>query len=227
MDFERLRKIGRCVWEFRKWVLSPTFALADCRKRAVKKQKKGEEEDERQKAVGALIRKFHKAYLGVASFFALVCFMLSVGGYGTEDRNAYFALFAVLVWMYSISRANEIIYAFLDDAIAKVKFEDNTSDLGFGDRIRLALWSYLELVVNFANVYYLMPEDWFDESLETYGQALYFSGVTITTLGYGDYAPKCWIPQLLSVYEVFCGFSLLIVSFTVYVSRGTSECRRG
>ena len=223
MNLERLRKIGRTMWQIVKGVLSPTCALAYCCKRSVQKQKKNK--DARRKAVGALIRKFHRGYLIVASLLALVCSMLSVGGYGTEYRNPYFAFFAALVWIYSISRANEIFYAFLGDAIAKVKIKNDRSDLGCGDRIRLALWSYLELVVNFASVYYVMPADWFNKSLETYWQALYFSGVTITTLGFGDFAPKCWVPQLLSVYEVFCGFSLLIVSFTVYVSRGTSPNR--
>ena len=80
---------------------------------------------------------------------------------------------------------------------------------------------YLELAVNFATVYCLIPARWFDKSLERCREALHISGVTITTLGYGDFAPKCLLPQILSVYEVFCGFSLLIVSFTVYVSCGT------
>lgn len=211
------------MWKIVKALLSPTCALVYCCKRSARKKTK--KKFERQKAVGALIRKFHTSYLVVASVLALVCLVLSVVGYSTEYGNPYFAFFAALVWIYSISRANEIFYAFIGDAITKVKFKNNRSDLRFGDRIRLALWSYLELVVNFASLYYVMPADWFKESLENYWQALYFSGVTITTLGYGDYAPKCWVSQLLSVYEVFCGFSLLIVSFTVYVSRGTSEKR--
>ena len=162
----------------------------------------------------------------VASGFALVCIKLSVVGYDNDYRDPLFVSFALLVWGYSISRANEIIYAFLGDAIARLNGKKAKSNLKYGDRIRLALSSYLELVVNFASVYYVMPADWFNKSLDTYWQALYFSGVTITTLGYGDFSPKYWIAQVLSVYEVFCGFSLLIVSFTVYVSGGISETRR-
>ena len=218
MNFEGLRKMGRCLWEGVKRVLSPTFALADCHKRCVEEVDK----DKRQEAVGALIRKYNKGYFFAAIVFAFGCVWLPVGDFGTEYRIEHVLLVAGLIWLYPMSRANEIMYAFLGDAIAKVNREDDRSNLKFGDRIGLAFWSYMELVVNFASIYYLMPERWFDKSLETYSEALYFSGVTITTLGYGDFAAQYWIPRLLSVYEVFCGFSLLIVSFTVYVSRGTN-----
>ena len=219
MNSEIMRKIWRKLCWFIKRLLSPTFAFADRSKRSVEEQVR--DKVDRQKVVGALIRNYHSAYLGAAVLFAFVCVLLRIGDFGTEYRNVHFALVAVLVWVYPLSRANEIMYAFLGDAIAKLNSTEDRSDLGFGDRIRLALWSYLELVVNFASIYYLMPAEWFGNSLETYREALFFSGVTITTLGYGDIVPQFWIPQLLSVYEVFCGFSLLIVSFTVYVSRGT------
>ena len=188
-------------------------------------KQKNKSKDERQKAVGTLIRKFHTSYLVIASLFALACFKLSVVGYDNDYGDAWFFSFALLVGAYSISRANEIIYAFLGDAIARLNGKKARSNLRYGERIRLALSSYLELVVNFASAYYVMPAGWFSKSLETYWQALYFSGVTITTLGYGDFSPKYWVAQFLSVYEVFCGFSLLIVSFTVYVSRRTNKKR--
>ena len=213
--------MGRCLWEGVKRVLSPTFALADCHKSRV--ENKEVDKKERRKAVGALIGKYNKGYFCTAILFAFGCVWLPVGDFGTEYRIENLLLVAALVWLYPMSRANEIMYAFLGDAIAKVNREDDRSDLRYGDRIGFAFWSYLELVVNFASIYYLMPEKWFDKSLETYREALYFSGVTITTLGYGDFAAQYWMPRLLSVYEVFCGFSLLIVSFTVYVSRGASR----
>ena len=216
-----MRKVQRALWAFVKFVLSPTYVFADHRKRDA------EEADDEGKTVGQRIRKYNKTYFAVAIAFALACVLWRVAEVGSEFRNARIALVVVLVWLLPISRANEIIYAFLRDAIDKVNAKDPRSDLGYGERIGLALRSYLELVVNFATVYYLMPAHWFDKPLETYPEALYYSGVTITTLGYGDFAPTWLLPQVLSVYEVFCGFSLLIVSFTVYVSRGTSETRRG
>ena len=49
--------------------------------------------------------------------------------------------------------------------------------------------------------------------------AIYFSGITIATIGYGDLTPKCSLAQFLSIYEVVNGFVLIVVSFTIYVSR--------
>jgi voltage-gated potassium channel Kch len=43
--------------------------------------------------------------------------------------------------------------------------------------------------------------------------AAYFSAVTITTLGYGDFSPKYWPGQILVVFEVFIGLILIIVAF--------------
>ena len=119
------------------------------------------------------------------------------------------------------SRCNEIFFAFLKDAINKLSDKPPGSDLTNGNRVALALKSYLELVINFALIYFLFPVEngWeCGNSPDDILSALYFSGVTITTLGYGDYTPTHWFLQLTTVYEVFCGFILLIVSFAIYAS---------
>lgn len=63
-----------------------------------------------------------------------------------------------------------------------------------------------------------MPCTWWEweSAPDNIIESLYFSGVTITTLGYGDIHPIHPIPQLLTVFEVMCGFSLLVVSFAIY-----------
>ncbi len=68
-----------------------------------------------------------------------------------------------------------------------------------------------------------MPISWWNKAPGDIFETVYFSGVTITTLGYGDISPSHIVPQLLTVFEVICGFSLLIVSFTIYT--GLNGCR--
>ncbi len=136
-----------------------------------------------------------------------------------------------LLGYFWISRCNEIFFAFLTDAYDKLKPNaSNSSSLLPYERIQLALKSYLELILDFALLYWILPVNfWISSSLcpremvENIVNApvslvdfLYFSGVTITTLGYGDISPTHWWPKFLSVYEVLCGFILLVVSFTVY-----------
>lgn len=136
-----------------------------------------------------------------------------------------------------LSRCSEILYAFLIDAYDKIS-KDNTNEnssnakswwkLELGSekiemhhRIVLALRSYIELVFNFSILYLLLPLTSWKELSEPLNiiDTLYFSGVTVTTLGYGDITPTHWFSQFLSVYEVFCGFTLLVVCFAVYLSR--------
>jgi voltage-gated potassium channel len=197
-------------------VLSPTYWYADYRKAQLSKEARTE-----------LIKKYNSRYLYASWLLA--------GGLGiTWQWNEYpdgawlwpyGILVALLIWIFPLSRCNEIFAAFLHDAYDKVEHLKPESDLTFSDRIRLALHSYLELLSNFAIIYFLLPNKWFSAPLGNMIEALYFSGVTITTLGYGDVHPTKWLPQLLVVYEVFCGFILLIVSFAIYAGRGMNGKR--
>lgn len=193
------------------FVVSPTYFYADYRKSKVSKDKRTE-----------LIKKYNRRYL-VTSW--LLAAMLGLTWQWNEYPSdgwliPYGVMIAVLVWLFPFSRSNEIFLAFLEDAYDKVSHKDSSSNLLFSERIRLALHSYIELLANFAIIYYLLPKEWFSEPLEGIWDSLYYSGVTITTLGYGDIHPTHWIPKGLVVYEVFCGFILLIVSFAIYAGRG-------
>jgi len=138
-----------------------------------------------------------------------------------------------------LSRCSEILYAFLIDAYDKISASGKSSNLTLPSakawwhleidnepiqmhhRMVLALRSYIELILNFSVLYFLLPiEQWKElKAPLTIIDTLYFSGVTITTLGYGDITPTGWFPKFLSVYEVFCGFTLLVVCFAVYLSK--------
>jgi voltage-gated potassium channel len=135
----------------------------------------------------------------------------------------------LLIW-FAISRCLEIFYAFYRDSISQLKSIKNSSDLKYFERIKLAMTSYAELIINYAIIYYvyaqfLVANDiQIDEfKISNIIDSIYYSIVTITTLGYGDLHPMSGsysIPiQILSVAEVINGFILIIVSFTIYVSK--------
>ena len=87
-----------------------------------------------------------------------------------------------------------------------------------------------------------MPLSWFDDRVNKFGflasgsmsdlvfqnifDAIYFSGVTITTLGYGDFSPYASVPKLLVVLQVLSGFTLIVVSFAVYAGVGKSTTHK-
>lgn len=169
-------------------------------------------------------------YLAIASVVVLLCFEIIDPDYKAMLSNGF-----IVFWMcFVVSRALEIGYAFIKDATEKVaKLPQSGSQLSYQDRVKLALKSYGELLFGFATLYNLSPVLWWCtsdtinigtcDSPSTIANAIYFSGVTLTTLGYGDITPISIYAQLLTVLQVFVGFSLLIVSFAIYVGHGLSE----
>jgi hypothetical protein len=63
------------------------------------------------------------------------------------------------------------------------------------------------------------PEERRSITLEDKTTAVYFSTVTITTLGYGDYTPAPGAARLFVMWELGTGFLLLLVAFPLLISR--------
>jgi len=205
-------------------LLSPTWALADFLK---KKYDRTE-----------TIKTLNSIYLSISifgvGFIAIAQFLdrsLIVNGLYKS-----FPIAVTIVWFsFLMSRNNEIFWAFLKDAFDKMDSHSTTtnqekqppSNLMPKDRIILSLKSYLELVFNFSIVYALTDNTfWKCDSPLSIADFIYYSGVTITTTGYGDITPKHYLPQLLAVYEVFCGVILLVVCFAIYAGRlSNSTCK--
>lgn len=135
-------------------------------------------------------------------------------------------LWYTLTWAYFLfSRCTDVFAAFLVDAKDHLNRVAARSTLPYGTRLSLALRSYLELVLIFALLYHLTPISWWrlGDGSSSLLDFSYFSGITITTTGYGDIVPLHEIPRLLVIYEVFCGVLLLVVCFTIYTSRALSR----
>ncbi|MDE6317455.1 MAG: potassium channel family protein [Muribaculaceae bacterium] len=80
--------------------------------------------------------------------------------------------------------------------------------------IRPIVWIglYIVLVPIFAVIYNLLPDGQFripDGGGVDFGSWLYYSIVTITTLGFGDYTPMHGMAQCVTAIEVMCGLVFL------------------
>ncbi|MDE5849484.1 MAG: potassium channel family protein [Muribaculaceae bacterium] len=80
--------------------------------------------------------------------------------------------------------------------------------------VRPIIWigSYIALVPVFAFFYWLLPDGQFripDGAGTDFGSWLYYSIVTITTLGFGDYTPAHGMAQCVTAIEVMCGLTIL------------------
>lgn len=194
-------------------VFSPTYLLAGYLKKKFDRTE--------------IIKALNSIYLWIAivSSISLLVYQEYSKPIGKISLNSQLDYAVVWIWSYFLfSRCSEIFWAFLKDAFDKMdQSKEPSSRLTPQERIQLSLKSYLELVINFSILYLLLPSSaavWRNGVCpENIADALYFSGVTITTLGYGDISPEHWWPQFLTVYEVFCGFILLIVCFAIYAGR--------
>ncbi|MGY3901370.1 potassium channel family protein [Aeromonas lusitana] len=198
------------LWFLR--ILSPTWWYAD-------HVKKGSNPESRMR--GIIARNY--SYLFISMLSTLI-----FGGlfsYGVFHYVPAWLTYSIFLFIYSLpfSRCNEIFLAFIADALDKSEGKVSSSLLSYRERIELALKSYIELILNYSLIYLLIPKEWFNKSFESVLDTIYFSGVTITTLGYGDYSPTHWLPKILIIHEVLVGFTLIIVSFALYVGKAPTE----
>lgn len=192
--------------------LSPTYILAKILKN------KDDIDDH------ANIIKFLNILYLVTSFsiaiilgFSSISFLLSY---------AWSRVTILITTYYCFSRINEIFIAFNKDAVDKMKYKENdTRGLKYFERISLAFRSYMELIINYGVLYYILSNitQSFNKPIRSIMDAIYYSGVTITTLGYGDVFPIHISSKFLSIYEVVNGMLLVIVCFTIYVSQNFSS----
>jgi voltage-gated potassium channel len=121
------------------------------------------------------------------------------------------------LWPYFLwSRCAEVLIAFYRDAMDRLKGRPPGSDLTGSWRVWLALNSYLELIIDYALLYTLLPATMWTDAPDRISDALWISASTITTSGSGGFAPAHWLPELLSTLEIFGGVILLVVCFALY-----------
>lgn len=62
--------------------------------------------------------------------------------------------------------------------------------------------------IAFASVFYWWVEGWSPVD------AVYFSVITIATVGYGDFAPHTTLGKLFTIFYVLCGLGLFVAAAT-------------
>jgi hypothetical protein len=82
--------------------------------------------------------------------------------------------------------------------------------------ILFTLFSFFQLVIAFSILYRLFAHH-FKDILISQFQAVYFSFVTITTLGYGDFTPlpEAWHIQLIVIIQLVLGLYFLVIMLSI------------
>lgn len=187
-------------------IVSPTWGVAWLLKRG-----------RRRHARAAIICWLNHLYLSLS--VVAVCVTLHVGNDLPGERPHWWSSVSFDLWgWFLLSRCTEVFYAFYRDAFDKLGSVPPSSRLTPALRVRLALNSYAELILNFALLYRLLPSSvWADSGKPgSFSDLLFYSASTITTSGSGRLVIAKWPLQLLTVYEILCGLILLVVCFAIY-----------
>ena len=82
--------------------------------------------------------------------------------------------------------------------------------------VLLTLFSFIQIVIGFS-VFYHQLGNYFKETTINQLQALYFSFVTLTTLGYGDFTPcySAWHIQSVIILQLILGLYFLTIMLSV------------
>ena len=121
-----------------------------------------------------------------------------------------------LVTLIVVYRLIDIfIYRLYTIFVVRLIIPDKTGwDLKSLNRSLVSLFiNYLEIIFGFASLYLVTDSVGYnlDLSLSSWVDALYFSVITITTLGYGDIKPIAELGKWLTLLETMMGFILVVL----------------
>jgi len=89
------------------------------------------------------------------------------------------------------------------------------------ERLLTIVLAYGYVVLFYAALYRLLSirtPNAFDRRLEDFVDAVYFSTITIATVGYGDITPRIVTAKLLVISEVLFGILLLVFALAVVMA---------
>jgi hypothetical protein len=81
---------------------------------------------------------------------------------------------------------------------------------------RVLIFSVVSILA-FGTIFYSIVEDW------SLLDSLYFCVVTLTTIGYGDFAPKTTLGKLVTIFYIFAGIGIIAAFIGTVADRMSSE----
>lgn len=78
----------------------------------------------------------------------------------------------------------------------------------FGEQSVRILLAMTAILIGTASIFYRWVEGW------TWLDSVYFSVITISTVGYGDFAPQTALGKLFTIFYVLCGLGLFVATAT-------------
>jgi hypothetical protein len=173
----------------------------------------------RSRDPGRFTRSWNRVFSRVEILLAVVLAFVSMVLPEVKTWPVIPTLLLVLSW----SRINEAAYTFYNDALSSLDTREPVF-LSRVERARMALKSYLGLIIYFALIYYF---NWYEGTFSTdpgdFFDCLYFSTITITSLGYGDMFPEARLMKAFAMYEALLGLLVVAVAIGTYIGGAGHE----
>ena len=161
------------------------------------------------------LEKLFRLLLCLIQFIYPILLVREIFGYfGRRQRKlaveSYFflkLLFPVFIFMLGWQSYHIVIF-FIIYLLSETIFhilsiiflsDIHTAPLSYRRSILLLLLNYIEVVLDFSIIYSGL--NLLNKTLSPI-EAVYFSFVTQTTLGFGDYYPKCYVGQTIVVFQL-------------------------
>jgi voltage-gated potassium channel len=202
--------VGACI--------SPTRAIIDYWKK-----------HHRNRAL--LFKRWNMSFFCISIVISLTLYVLPIA---TLPRPAGFPMLSAILWVVlwcSVSRCTEVFWAFGRDAFDQLEGKAPTSGLTAPNRLRLVAVSYAEVILDFGLICFslslLVDAAMYTPSFASIADAIYFSAMTITTVGYGDITPTRILSRALAISEVVLGLVLVVLALGVYLSQPSRQPLQG
>lgn len=154
--------------------------------------------------------RFFVVELYTVGWLIALCIMLV----NSSTSETPMICFCVLCWYRIIDAVNYCLCILFVD-----RYKRDWHPRSWNRSLILLFIIYLTLIVAFAVLYLQTQSVGADKvALTDWGQAIYFSLVTITTLGYGDYTPLNSTGEWLVVAETMLGFVLVVVIIGAFLT---------
>ncbi|MCJ2015891.1 potassium channel family protein [Methylobacterium sp. E-065] len=172
--------------------------------------------DQGQIASARSLRAWNFAFQAITA--EICCFSVAVRLLGWTFPGYLY----VIAGIYAFGRINELVYAFYRDALDRLEGKAPRIKLEKSERITLLGIGYIETIVQFGLVHLaaqaLSLHRAYSHPLRDAFDAIYFSAMTITTTGFGDFYPDSLLPRLVTMYEAVIGIVFLALALGSYLS---------
>ncbi|WP_370664994.1 potassium channel family protein [Streptomyces sp. IBSBF 2507] len=151
---------------------------------------------------------------GIAAAVVVAYFLLPLDHLGPQRPVLSWVLFALLLTVVAVLLLRQIRHVFLDRPDSR-------------PGVAISLLIVLSVHVFSATYYALAKEPGQFSGLHTRLDALYFTVVTLATVGYGDITPRGQAARLVAVLQITYSFVFLTAAATALTTRMRDRVVRG